>query len=509
MALPDRPSLEYLKKLAKDRLPELRRTDPRARLADAQLAVAREHGFTSWRTLRAELDRRRAPAAPDRVTELRAQQTPILVNFTAAWCVTCQVNERVAAQYALADLPLVTFLQEHVVPYEGCEVTRLIIDSHGRTAFAPVAHLTVGGFRDWLLSDEATTPALTALAPGVTPEMAAAVSKISRLQDLMVMAAKCSVVTRFRNTLGLPGRLSVRLQPNHPTDDPRGIAASILDGLLLGSGDAVVGINPATDSPERAHRLLSMLDDIRVKLDIPTQSCVLAHVTTTLDLIRNGSPVDLVFQSIAGTETANKSFGIDLALLTEAREAALALHRGTAGDNVMYFETGQGSALSANAHHGVDQQTLEARAYAVARAFEPLLVNTVVGFIGPEYLFDGKQITRAGLEDHFCGKLLGVPMGVDVCYTNHAEADQDDMDALLALLVPAGVNFVMGVPGADDIMLGYQSTSFHDALAMRDLFGKKPAPEFEAWLKRQGLIDTADRIRPRELPSHFRALLTG
>ena len=418
-------------------------------------------------------------------------------------------EERVAAQYALADLPLVTFLQEHVVPYEVCEVTRLVIDSHDLTAFAPVAHLTVGGFRDWLLSDEATTPALAALAPGVTPEMAAAVSKISRLQDLMVMGAKCSVVTRFRNTLGLPGRLSVRLQPNHPTDDPRGIAASILDGLLLGSGDAVIGINPATDSPERAHRLLSMLDDIRIKLDIPTQSCVLAHVTTTLELMRQGSPVDLVFQSIAGTETANKSFGVDLALLTEAHEAALALHRGTAGDNVMYFETGQGSALSANAHHGVDQQTLEARAYAVARAFKPLLVNTVVGFIGPEYLFDGKQITRAGVEDHFCGKVMGVPMGVDVCYTNHAEADQDDMDALLALLVAAGVNFVMGVPGADDIMLGYQSTSFHDALAMRDVFGRRPAPEFEAWLARQGLIDSADRIRPRELPTHFRALLTS
>jgi ethanolamine ammonia-lyase large subunit len=403
----------------------------------------------------------------------------------------------------------VTFLQKHVVPYEVCEVTRLVIDSHDRTAFAPVAHLTVGGFRDWLLSDEATTPALAALAPGVTPEMAAAVSKISRLQDLMVMGAKCSVVTRFRNTLGLPGRLSVRLQPNHPTDDPRGIAASILDGLLLGSGDAVIGINPATDSPERAHRLLSMLDDIRIKLDIPTQSCVLAHVTTTLELMRQGSPVDLVFQSIAGTETANKSFGVDLALLTEAHEAALALHRGTAGDNVMYFETGQGSALSANAHHGVDQQTLEARAYAVARAFKPLLVNTVVGFIGPEYLFDGKQITRAGVEDHFCGKVMGVPMGVDVCYTNHAEADQDDMDALLALLVAAGVNFVMGVPGADDIMLGYQSTSFHDALAMRDLFGRKPAPEFEAWLNRQGLMDAKNRIRPRELPQHFRALLAG
>src|SRR6478752_5573414 len=417
-------------------------------------------------------------------------------------------EERIAARHVLADLPLATFLHQHVVPYEACEVTRLIVDKHDQKAFAPVAHLTVGEFRDWLLSDEATTSALTALAPGVMPEMAAAVSKISRLQDLMVMAAKCSVVTRFRNTVGLPGRLSVRLQPNHPTDDPAGIAASILDGLLLGSGDAVIGINPATDSVERARQLVSMLDDIRSKLEIPTQSCVLAHVTTTLELMRRGSPVDLVFQSIAGTEAANKSFGIDLALLAEAREAALALRRGTAGDNVMYFETGQGSALSANAHHGVDQQTLEARAYAVARRFKPLLVNTVVGFIGPEYLFDGKQITRAGLEDHFCGKLMGVPMGVDVCYTNHAEADQDDMDALLALLVMAGVNFVMGVPGADDIMLGYQSTSFHDALAMRDLLGKRPAPEFEAWLERQGLMD-AKRIRPRNMPNHFRALLTA
>jgi len=371
-----------------------------------------------------------------------------------------------------------------------------------------VAHLTVGGLRDWLLADETTAPVLKALVPGLTPEMVAAVSKICRLQDLMAIAAKCSVVTAFRNTLGLPGRLSVRLQPNHPTDDARGIAASIFDGLLLGAGDAVIGINPATDSPASAHVLLSMLDEIITKLDIPTQSCVLAHVTTTLGLIGKGAPVDLVFQSIAGTEAANKSFGIDLALLKEARDAALALHRGTAGDNVMYFETGQGSALSANAHHGADQQTIEARAYAVARVFRPLLVNTVVGFIGPEYLFDGKQITRAGLEDHFCAKLLGVPMGVDVCYTNHAEADQDDMDALLALLVASGVNFVMGVPGADDIMLGYQSTSFHDALAMRDLFGRRPAPEFEAWLKRQGFIDIADRIRPRELPKNFRALLT-
>jgi ethanolamine ammonia-lyase large subunit len=416
-------------------------------------------------------------------------------------------EERVAAQYALADLPLTTFLHEHVVPYEADEVTRLIIDTHDQAAFAPIAHLSVGGFRDWLLADEATTPILSAVAPGVTPEMAAAVSKISRLQDLIVMAAKCTVVTAFRNTVGLPGCLSVRLQPNHPTDDVGGIAASILDGLLLGAGDAVIGINPATDSPDNTHALLSMLDEIRAKLDIPTQGCVLAHVTTTLALIAKGAPVDLVFQSIAGTEAANRSFGINLALLNEAHGAALSLRRGTVGDNVMYFETGQGSALSANAHHGVDQQTLEARAYAVARTFKPLLVNTVVGFIGPEYLFDGKQITRAGLEDHFCGKLLGVPMGVDVCYTNHADADQDDMDALLALLVAAGVNFVMGVPGADDIMLGYQSTSFHDALAMRDLFGRRPAPEFEAWLVRQGLIDAADRIRPRALPGHFRAML--
>jgi ethanolamine ammonia-lyase large subunit len=438
---------------------------------------------------------------------LLAKATPLRSGDVLAGLAAGTGEERVAAQFALADLPLTAFLNEAVVPYESDEVTRLIIDTHDKAAFTPVSHLTVGGLRDWLLSDEATTPVLTALAPGLTPEMAAAVSKISRLQDLMVMAAKCAVVTRFRNTIGQPGHLSVRLQPNHPTDDARGIAASILDGLLLGSGDAVIGINPATDSPERTHGLLSMLDGIRTKLDIPTQSCVLAHVTTTLELIGKGSPVDLVFQSIAGTQAANKSFGIDLALLREARAAALSLKRGTVGDNVMYFETGQGSALSANAHHGVDQQTIEARAYAVARVFKPLLVNTVVGFIGPEYLYDGKQITRAGLEDHFCGKLLGLPMGVDVCYTNHAEADQDDADALLALLVSAGVNFVMGVPGADDVMLGYQSTSFHDALAMRDLYGRKPAPEFEAWLAKQGLMDSANRIRPRELPSQFQALL--
>ena len=439
--------------------------------------------------------------------DLLAKASPLRSGDQLAGIAAETAEERVAAQYALADLPLATLLEEPVVPYEIDEVTRLIVDSHDRAAFAPISHLTVGGFRDWLLADETLTKTLSAIAPGVTPEMAAAVCKICRLQDLMIVAAKCNVTTAFRNTIGLPGRLSVRLQPNHPTDDPRGIAASILDGLLLGAGDAVVGINPATDSPASAHTLLSMLDEIRVKLDIPTQSCVLAHVTTTLDLIRKGAPVDLIFQSIGGTEAANKSFGVDLALLKEAQDAALSLRRGTVGDNVMYFETGQGSALSANAHHDVDQQTLEARAYAIARAFRPLLVNTVVGFIGPEYLFDGKQIARAGLEDHFCGKLMGVPMGVDVCHTNHADADQDDMDSLLALLVSAGVNFVMGVPGADDIMLGYQSTSFHDALAMRDLFSRRPAPEFEAWLIRQGLADAMNRIRPRTMPGHFRALL--
>ncbi|HEY2138344.1 MAG TPA: ethanolamine ammonia-lyase subunit EutB [Xanthobacteraceae bacterium] len=443
---------------------------------------------------------------PDLAT-LLARASPLRSGDVLAGVAAASSEERVAAQVALADLPLATFLREPVVPYEADEVTRLVIDTHDAAAFAPVSHLTVGGLRDWLLSDAATTATLAALAPGISPEMAAAVAKIMGLQDLMTAAAKCRVVTRFRNTIGLAGCLSVRLQPNHPADDARGIAASILDGLLLGAGDAVIGINPATDSPQRTRALLDMLEEIRLKLDIPTQSCVLAHVTTTLDLIGCGAPVDLVFQSVAGTQAANRAFGVDLALLAEARAAALALGRGTLGHNVMYFETGQGSALSAGAHHGVDQQTLEARAYAVARAFAPLLVNSVVGFIGPEYLFDGKQIMRAGLEDHFCGKLMGVPMGVDVCYTNHAEADQDDMDALLALLVAAGVNFVMGVPGADDVMLGYQSTSFHDALAMRDLFGRRPAPEFEAWLRQQGLMDTRDRIRPGELPRSFQALL--
>ncbi len=440
---------------------------------------------------------------------LLAQASPARSGDALAGIAAPGAAARVAAQWALADLPLRHFLSECVVPYEADEITRLIIDSHDALAFAPVAHLTVGGLRDWLLSDAATPQALAALAPGLTPEMAAAVCKISRVQDLMLVGAKCRVTTRFRTTIGLPGRLATRLQPNHPTDDLRGVAAAILDGLLLGAGDATIGINPASDSPARCRELLLMLDELRVTLDIPTQSCVLAHVTTTLDLIGRGAPVDLVFQSIGGTEATNRGFGVDLALLAEAQAAALSLGRGTIGDNVMYFETGQGSALSAEAHHGVDQQTLEARAYAVARRFRPLLVNTVVGFIGPEYLFDGKQIIRAGLEDHFCGKLLGLPMGCDVCYTNHADADQDDLDTLLGLLAASGVSFIMGVPGGDDVMLGYQTTAFHDALAMRELFRLRPAPEFEAWLGRQGLLDARGRLRPRGMPTPFAARLAA
>jgi ethanolamine ammonia-lyase large subunit len=437
---------------------------------------------------------------------LLARATPARSGDVLAGVAASSATERVAAQLALADTPLATILADPVIPYEEDEVTRLILDSHDAAAFAPVSSLTVGAFRDWLLSPAADAAALAALRPGITPEMAAAVSKIMRLQDLVAVAAKCRVTTRFRNTIGLPGRLAVRLQPNHPTDDPAGVAASTLDGLLLGAGDAVIGVNPATDSVEATCTLLAMLDAVRARYEIPTQTCVLAHVTTTLRCIERGAPVDLVFQSIGGTEAVNRSFGVSLDLLAEAQDAALSLGRGTLGQDVMYFETGQGSALSAEAHHGVDQQTVEARAYAVARAFRPLLVNTVVGFIGPEYLFDGKQITRAGLEDHFCGKLLGLPMGVDVCYTNHAEADQDDMDALLTLLGVAGVTYVMGVPGADDVMLSYQSTSFHDALYLRGVLGLRPAPEFEAWLARMGLDGTSS---PERIPAALSPALIG
>ncbi len=426
--------------------------------------------------------------------DLLAKATPPRSGDRLAGVAAESAQQMIAARIALADVPLTQFLHETVVAYEDDEVTRLIIDTHDATAFAPIASLTVGSFRDWLLSDAANTEALGRLSRGITPEMAAAVSKLMRNQDLILVAKKCQVTSAFRNTIGLRGRMSVRLQPNHPFDDAKGIAASILDGIMLGSGDACIGINPASDDPAAIGGLLRLLDEIISRLQIPTQACVLAHVTTTLALIEQGQPVDLVFQSIAGTEAANRSFGIDLALLGQAHQAGLSLQRGTVGRNVMYFETGQGSALSAGGHHGVDQQTCEARAYAVARAFDPLLVNSVVGFIGPEYLYDGKEIIRAGLEDHCCGKLLGLPLGVDVCYTNHAEADQDDMDNLLTLLAAAGVTFIMGVPGADDVMLNYQSTSFHDALYIRELFGLKRAPEFDDWLFRSGLAGADYRL---------------
>ncbi|CAG9181724.1 ethanolamine ammonia-lyase subunit EutB [Cupriavidus pinatubonensis] len=433
------------------------------------------HVFTDLRTLLAK-------ASP-------ARSGDYLAGIAAA-----SEEERMAARMALAAVPLTQFLSEALMPYEDDEVTRLIVDSHDAVAFAEIASLTVGDFRNWLLLHETDRTTLARVARGITPEMAAAVSKLMRNQDLIAVARKCHVITRFRSTVGLPGRLSVRLQPNHPTDDPKGIAASIIDGLMYGCGDATIGVNPASDSLGAIVSLLRMIDDLRCRYDIPTQSCVLTHVTHTLRAMEQGAPVDLVFQSVAGSERANAAFGISLSLLAEAHDAAQSLARGTVGDNVMYFETGQGSALSANAHHGVDQQTMEARAYAVARRFSPLLVNTVVGFIGPEYLYDGKQIIRAGLEDHFCGKLLGVPMGCDVCYTNHAEADQDDMDTLLTLFGVAGINFIMGVPGADDIMLNYQSTSFHDALYLREVLGLRPAPEFEAWLQRMGIADGSGRL---------------
>ncbi|MDT5338926.1 MAG: ethanolamine ammonia-lyase large subunit [Mycobacterium sp.] len=440
------------------------------------------------------------------LVELMAKATPKRSGDELAGCAAGSDAERAAAKWALADVALDVFLQEQVVPYETDEVTRLIVDSHSASAYRTVSHLTVGGLRDWLL-ETVTKPdaarALAALSPGLTPEMVAAVSKLMRNQDLISVARAVRVTSAFRTTIGLPGRLSTRLQPNHPTDDPKGVAAATLDGLMLGCGDAVIGINPASDSPRATADLLYLLDEVRSRVDIPTQSCVLSHVTTTMELIERNVPVDLVFQSIAGTEAANKGFGVGIELLRAANEAGRSLQRGTVGDNVMYLETGQGSALSAGAHLGtggeaVDQQTLEARAYAVARDLEPLLVNTVVGFIGPEYLYDGKQIVRAGLEDHFCGKLLGLPMGVDVCYTNHAEADSDDMDDLLTLLGVAGAAFVIAVPGADDVMLGYQSLSFHDVLYARQVLGLRPAPEFEQWLSGLGMVDEMGMVLPVE-----------
>ncbi|MFF4356446.1 ethanolamine ammonia-lyase subunit EutB [Streptomyces sp. NPDC001604] len=434
----------------------------------------------------------------DSLARLLAAASPERSGDRLAGLAAGSARERVAARWALAEVPLATFLTEPVIPYESDDVTRLILDTHDAAAFAPVAGLTVGELREWLLA--ADGQALTALAPGLTPEMVAAVSKLMGNADLVAVARKVRVVTAFRSTIGLPGRLATRLQPNHPTDDPAGVAAALLDGLLLGSGDAVIGINPATDSPKAVRELLELLDGVIDRYAIPTQSCVLCHVTTSVDLMERGAPVDLVFQSIAGTQAANASFGVTLGLLDEAYEAALALDRGTVGRNVMYFETGQGSALSADAHHGVDQQTVEARAYAVARRYDPLLVNTVVGFIGPEYLYDGRQILRAALEDHFCGKLLGLPMGLDICYTNHADADDDDVATMLTMLGVAGASFVICTPGGDDIMLNYQSASYHDALYLREVLGLRPAPEFEAWLESSGLLDERGGIR--EVASH-------
>ena len=428
--------------------------------------------------------------------DLMAKASPPRSGDYLAGIAASSHGERIAARMCLAELPLPRFLEECVIPYESDEVTRLIIDTHDAQAFAPLAHLTVGAFRNWLLSDAADSESLARVKHGITPEMAAAVSKLMRNQDLVIAASKCRVITRFRNTIGLPGTMAVRLQPNHPTDSPAGIAASILDGLLYGAGDAVIGINPVSDNLPVLIDLLKLTDEVITRFAVPTQACVLTHVTHTIEAIEKGAPVDLVFQSIAGTEKANSSFGVSLALLAQARAAAQSLARGSLGDNVMYFETGQGSALSADANFGVDQQTCEARAYGVARAFSPLLTNTVVGFIGPEYLYDGKQIIRAGLEDHFCGKLLGLPLGCDVCYTNHAEADQDDMDNLLTLLGCAGVAYIMGVPGADDVMLNYQSTSFHDALYVRKLLGLKRAPEFEEWLQSMQITDAHGRLQP-------------
>lgn len=440
---------------------------------------------------------------------LMAKATPERSGDQLAGIAAVDATERVAAQMCLADVPLKQFLNEALIDYDRDEVTRLIMDEHDAVAFYPISHFTVGDFRDWLLSADATTEKLQALQLGLTPEMVAAVSKIMRNQDLILVAKKCRVITKFRNTIGLEGHLSTRLQPNHPTDDVLGISASILDGLMYGNGDAVIGINPATDNVQNLSELLKLMDYIIQEYDIPTQSCVLTHVSSGIQLANQNVPVDLMFQSIAGTQSANTGFGIDLALLQEGYEAALSLKRGTVGQNVMYFETGQGSALSSNSHFGVDQQTLEARAYAVARKYKPFLVNTVVGFIGPEYLYNGKQIIRAGLEDHFCGKLLGVPMGCDICYTNHADADQDDMDVLLTLLANAGLNFMMGIPGSDDVMLNYQTTSFHDALYIRQLLGLEPAPEFAVWLEQQGILkQQAQQLHwPSQMPDQFARLL--
>jgi ethanolamine ammonia-lyase large subunit len=407
-------------------------------------------------------------------------------------------RERVAAKSALADLALIDLLKNPIIPLETDEVTRLILDTHDASAFERIRSMTVGAFREFILDNQTTGADLKSLKWGITPEMAAAVAKLMSNKDLVLAAAKIHNVTRCRNTMGERGVLGIRLQPNHPSDDVGGILLAAFDGLLYGCGDAVIGVNPATDSVEGVATILSALDRLITAFDIPSQACCLAHITTQLACLDRGAPVDLLFQSVAGTQAANTSFGINLSMLREARERVLEHHRARdvpwVGDNVMYFETGQGSALSADAHHGVDQLTLEARAYGVARAFDPFLVNSVVGFIGPEYLYDERQIIRAGLEDHFMGKLLGLPMGCDVCYTNHAVADQNSADNLMLLLAAAGCNYFMGVPGTDDVMLNYQSTSFHDAIAVRKIFSLRPAPEFLEWLEHTGIYRDGEPI---------------
>jgi ethanolamine ammonia-lyase large subunit len=420
-------------------------------------------------------------------------------------------RERVAAKQALADLPLVEFLSDPLIPPETDEVSRLILDSHNPAAFQPIRSMTVGAFREFILDSQTTEAQLKSLQWGILPEMAAAVAKLMSNKDLALAASKIRNVTRCRNTMGERGVLGIRLQPNHPSDDVAGILLAAFDGLLYGCGDAVIGVNPATDSVATVSAILRALDRLITAFGIPTQACCLAHITTQLACLQQGAPIDLLFQSVAGTQAANTSFGINLSILREGRELVLEHHRARnvpwVGEQVMYFETGQGSALSAEAHHGIDQLTLEARAYGVARCFDPFLVNSVVGFIGPEYLYDERQIIRAGLEDHFMGKLLGLPMGCDVCYTNHAVADQNSADNLLLLLAAAGCNYFMGVPGSDDVMLNYQSTSFHDALAARKLFGLRPAPEFLDWLERAGIYRNAE---PLALDSaHRRKLLRG
>lgn len=400
-------------------------------------------------------------------------------------------RERVAAKCRLADLSLAEIVQQPLIDPSEDDVSRLILQTFDEEAFQPVRSMTVGEFREYILGDATSEAELRQVQRGITPEIAAAVAKIMSNKDLVLAAAKIRNITKCRNTMGQPGVLGIRVQPNHPADDVGGILLSTFEGLLYGCGDAVIGVNPATDSVETVSSILRGLERLVDVYKIPTQTCCLAHITTQLAALRGGAPVDLLFQSIAGTETANRSFGVTLAMLQEGREEVIEHHERRAvawvGDNLMYFETGQGSALSAEAHHGVDQLTLEARAYGVARAFDPFLVNSVVGFIGPEYLYDERQIIRAGLEDHFMGKLLGLPMGCDVCYTNHAAADQNSADNLMLLLAAAGCNYFMGVPCADDVMLNYQSTSYHDALAVRRIFKLQPAPEFLAWLQSMGI----------------------